>query len=240
MDSSSVVRILSFNIHKGVHYLYRRGVKLELIRSIEESKAEWVFLQEVRGSHDFEETHLEFLADSIWQYHAYGRNAITGKNEHHGNAILSADPILEFTNFDLSLSRFERRGCLLARVERSGKTIYLANTHLNLRSTDRYKQVLKMIDFLDSEVPRNLPLVLAGDFNDWLEELNPILHQGLSVREAFEFLTGRSAKTYPSFFPYFRLDRIFLRGLHPTRAQVLDESRLLASDHRAIWVECRL
>jgi hypothetical protein len=39
----------------------------------------------------------EFLADQMWQDHAYGRNAIYDAGEH-GNAILSRFPILRWEN----------------------------------------------------------------------------------------------------------------------------------------------
>jgi signal transduction histidine kinase len=73
--------------------------------------ADVVFLQEIHGEHKGHQANLqdwpneaqfEYLADSIWHHHAYGKNAVYPEG-HHGNAILSKYPIKRWDNLDLTL-----------------------------------------------------------------------------------------------------------------------------------------
>ena len=78
-----------------------RRFTLEKIRnSLRESNANVVFLQEVVGENTRQRkrisawpdsNQMEFLADSVWEHYAYGKNAIY-QHGHHGNAILSEIP----------------------------------------------------------------------------------------------------------------------------------------------------
>jgi len=56
-------------------------------------------------------------------------------------------------------------------------------------------------------------VVLAGDFNDWRNKGDRSLTNALDLVEVFESVRGRSARTFPSMLPMFRLDRIYARGL---------------------------
>src|SRR5687767_3184071 len=114
-------RVLSYNIHKGFS-MDRRLVLSAIKEAIQSTKAEIVFLQEVIGEHSKhakrvsdwpEDSHFEFLADSIWEHFAYGKNAVYTEG-HHGNAILSRRPITFWENIDISNNRLERRGLLHA------------------------------------------------------------------------------------------------------------------------------
>ena len=88
-----------------------RRFTLERIRScLRESKANVVFLQEVVGENEKhrkkisalpDSNQMEFLADSVWEHFAYGKNAIY-KHGHHGNAILSEIPFLQWENINIS------------------------------------------------------------------------------------------------------------------------------------------
>jgi hypothetical protein len=48
---------------------------------------------------------LEFLADEVWSYRAYGKNAVYDHG-HHGNAILSKMPFTYHSNHDISCCHF--------------------------------------------------------------------------------------------------------------------------------------
>ena len=69
-------------------------------------------------------------------------------------------------------------------------------------------------------VPAHAPLIIAGDFNDWRELANHTLIERLGLTEVFELTSGRSARTYPSWLPLFRLDRIYVRGFYIENTQV--------------------
>lgn len=122
MDHS--LTVLSLNVHKGFSLFNRRLVLHELRDAIRAVGADLVFLQEVVGEHSGHASRherwpavpqYEFLADSIWSSHAYGRNAVYQQG-HHGNALLSRYPIDAYDNYDVSISRHERRGMLHCRI----------------------------------------------------------------------------------------------------------------------------
>jgi len=73
----------------------------------------------------------------------------------------------------------------------------------------RVRQVQRLADFIASEVPRDAPLVVAGDFNDWGERLDaPMAQIGLA-----RAVGARPRPTFPSRVPVFSLDRIYTRSL---------------------------
>src|SRR5690606_3062528 len=118
------LRVATYNIHKGFSQFNRRMVLHELRERLRETKADIVFLQEVQGQHALHanrftnwpaEPQYEFLADSMWAEHAYGRNAVYDHG-HHGNAILSRYPIISVENQDISTNRFESRGLLHCEI----------------------------------------------------------------------------------------------------------------------------
>ena len=82
---------------------------------------------------------------------------------------------------------------------------------------------------------RSAPLIIAGDFNDWREMANYTLIEQLGLTEVFELTSGRAARSYPSWLPILRLDRIYVRGFYVENTQIhrgLPWSRI--SDHAVL------
>ena len=73
-----------------------------------------------------------------------------------------------------------------------------------------------------SEVPDNAPLIVAGDFNDWhwRHKATHELAHPLNMQEVFELMRGLPARSFPAMLPFFRLDRIYVRGFRVSRAHV--------------------
>jgi len=231
------IRVLTHNIHKGLSYYSNRRILEELREEIRASGADLVFLQEVRGAyrpHGGPPQH-EFLADSVWPDHAYGRNAVYTSG-HHGNAILSKYTLARFHNQDLTLHRLERRGMLHAEVALpGGHPLHAFCLHLNLRKADRDQQLDLVIAHLRQALRKGESAILAGDFNDWQGALSQRLEESLGLRDAAVASEGRHAQTFPSFFPLLRLDRIYFRGLSLVDFEVLSGPRWRRlSDHLAM------
>ena len=115
----SILRIASYNIHKGVSAFGRQARIHHLKQAIAGLDADILFLQEVQGRHDLHaQRHAgwpdagqhEFLAGDS-HHHAYGKNAVY-QHGHHGNALLSRYPIFSAENHDVSDHRLEQRGIL--------------------------------------------------------------------------------------------------------------------------------
>jgi endonuclease/exonuclease/phosphatase family metal-dependent hydrolase len=249
-DRGSVLRVATYNIHKGVRGVGPRK-RLEihnLGQAVEAFDADLVFLQEVRLSHSREarrfartsfgwpaEGQAEFLAPEGYDV-AYRTNAVTRWGEH-GNALLARWPIGDVGHHDVSDHRFEQRGLLHVPVSWHGVTVHAVVVHFGLVHRSRVRQVQRLAEFIEREVPAGEMLVVAGDFNDWGERLDDMMGaQGLQRAQAPGRRGGKA--TFPSLAPVFALDRFYLRGL-ACRATMVPRGAAWArmSDHLPLVAE---
>lgn len=214
----SALTVLSYNIHKGFSLGRKRYVLTQIKDALKKVPADLVFLQEVSGGN----SQFEFLADQLWPHHAYGKNAVSTR-DHHGNAILSRYPIVSYENVNISTNPFERRGLLHAEVDVPGlkAPLHCINVHFDLLHRGRATQVQRLSDRINSLLPAEAPVIIAGDFNDWPGKLTTILERTIAAKELFKSLKGKHAITFPSNLPVLTLDRIYMRGFKPKHAQVL-------------------
>ncbi len=238
--------VATYNIHKGFSQLNRRMVIHELRDRLAGLDADILFLQEVVGVHERHaarhydwpaKPQHEFIADTVWHEVAYGRTAIY-RHGHHGNAVLSRFAIVGQENLDISAHPFESRGMLHCEIKLSsrGPSLHCINVHLGLFERGRRWQIRALCERIRATVPRDAPLLIAGDFNDWRRKANRALVEELGVSEVFEAVRGRPARTFPSVLPVFRLDRIYARGLAVLDARVHYAFRAgrRMSDHAAL------
>jgi endonuclease/exonuclease/phosphatase family metal-dependent hydrolase len=228
--ASQVLRVATYNIHKGFSALGQRLMLRDLRTQLHTLAADVLFLQEVHGRHDrhasrYEhwpaEPQYEYLADSVWSDFAYGRNAVY-QSGHHGNAVLSRFPIMRSDNVDVSAYFFESRGLLHCEIDVPGWTqsLHCVNVHLGLLARGRRWQLKELCNHIQTLVPPEAPLVIAGDFNDWRKEASEDLVGALGMVEVFEVTRGRPARSFPTRMPLFRLDRIYVRGFEVRHAHV--------------------
>ena len=138
-----------------------------------------------------------------------------------GNAVLTSGEIVRCKNLELPRG-IERRSALIVDIELGGVPISFATTHLSLGRSRRAEQ----IETLRRELPRDRPLVLAGDFNCLPEELQPL----------GEFLSAipNSPATFPAIRPSKALDHIMfsehweLGEVHAIRSKASDHLALVA------------
>jgi endonuclease/exonuclease/phosphatase family metal-dependent hydrolase len=199
--------VATYNIHKGVvrdFFGLRRVPRIHELRArLHDLQADLVFLQEVQGRHErhaqrFEHWPVEpqdqFLARSPTLRHtfetAYGQNA-TYLHGHHGNALLSRFPILGLENRDVSDHALEKRGVLHCVVNLKGRQVHCFVVHFGLLARSRERQAQALVDWIQREVPPDAPLIIAGDFNDWRNQLSDRLCEPLGVREVFDVLRPR-------------------------------------------------
>lgn len=242
------IKILTYNIHKGFDILNRRFVLARIKQSIRLLDPDVVCLQEVQGEHENlknkvtdwpTEAQFEYLADTMWPHHAYGKNAVYPLG-HHGNALLSKYPIKYWHNLDLTLDKTEMRGMLHAEIylPEENRTFHMLNTHINLFHGARVKQAKLIEAYVKEKIDPSAPAVLVGDFNDWLLRLDPVIQKGLGATELFQTLYGKHARTFPCFFPRLPLDRVYLRNASPVQGMVLHEGGWAdLSDHLPIYAE---
>lgn len=239
------LQVVTYNIHKGFSHFQRHMSVHDLRERLRGLSADVVFLQEVLGDHARHATQhtnwpsapqYEFLADALWKDFAYGKNAAYDAG-HHGNAILSKFPIVKWDNEDVSMSRMERRGLLHCEIEvpRWDRRLHCVNVHLGLFGRWRKKQLDMLRHRIERLVPREDPLVIAGDFNDWGRSASRQLAHSLNVSEVFENAYGRPARSFPSMLPMLHLDRIYMRGFKVRLAHAHRDRRWSRiSDHVAL------
>ncbi|MDO4694804.1 MAG: endonuclease/exonuclease/phosphatase family protein [Eikenella sp.] len=217
------VTVTTYNIHKGMSPLNRKLLLPQMADALQSIAPDVLFLQEVQGEHrkrlltvpDFPaEPHDELLGRLLSYHRSYGRNAVF-KDRHHGNAILSRLPLTTKYNLDVSVNRLEQRGILHCEIQPPGWRYPLVClcAHLNLREPDRRKQYRALYDYIHRHIPHHIPLVLAGDFNDWRHQSCRNLGQVLGLDEAFLRFSGSRPKTFPARLPVLSLDRIYTRHL---------------------------
>lgn len=245
--------IATYNIHKGVSTIRSLPRVHALRQAISALNADLVFLQEVQGRHDRnaaqfghmdkghkhwpEEAQYEFLAGES-HHSAYGMNAVYDHG-HHGNALLSAFPIASATNQNVSDHLFEQRGILHCVLQADALEVHCCVVHLGLFAGGRQRQTAALIEMVSNCIPRDAPLIIAGDFNDWRNQLGTVLRNQLGVTEVFDELRSSSrlgnllaqfgarrstpvpARTFPAALPCLRLDRIYVRGFKVKTARVL-------------------
>jgi endonuclease/exonuclease/phosphatase family metal-dependent hydrolase len=195
-------------------------------------------------SHWPERAQHEYFAGES-HHSAYGMNAVYDHG-HHGNALLSSFRIENSRNHDVSDHAYEQRGILHCVIETPSCPVHCYVVHLGLFESGRGRQAQALIDAVLESAPNNEPVIIAGDFNDWRNTLSERLRSALGVVEVFDELGTKSrfrdmmrnmvgrhavvtpARTFPAALPWFRLDRIYVRGFKVDTAQVL---------HGALWAK---
>ena len=233
----STFSIASLNMHKGLSPLNRRVIVHDLKAELDVLKPDIVFLQEVQGRHARHAQRFanwpageqgDFLAGPHWPEVHYARNAVYAHG-HHGNAILSRFAVESCTNDDMSMHRFEARGLLHAIVHIGGQRVHCFCIHLGLTERVRARQMAFIMQTLRERVGREEPVVLAGDFNDWRNRVEPQLAE-VGVLDSFTRAGHKPPRTFPGRLPLLRLDRIYTRALAVREARVLHHLHRL-SDH---------
>jgi len=220
-----LVSALSYNIHECVGTDKRRDPS-RIAQIIRESGAQIIGLQEVHSdSSGAEELHqMNYLA-SVTGLQAVPGPSVERRNGHYGNVLLTSCKILTVQKLDLSYRGREPRGAIDADLEISGEAVRVIVTHLGLLPAERRFQVRKLLIALAEQ--RTRVVILLSDFNEWLPT-------GRSLRWIHTHL-GKTAlvRTFPSGFPVFALDRIWvspasvLVGLSCVRTPLTR----IASDH---------
>src|SRR5436305_9924915 len=241
------LKVVTLNIHKGLSHFNRRMVIHDLREGLQSLDPDVVFLQEVQGLNQRfamrfagapAEPQHAFLAGDRWQ-HVYGCNAVYDHG-HHGNAILSRYGFLSFEDEAVSAHRYERRGLLHSVVAVPGWTrnLHCVCVHLSLHERGRNRQLEAISGRLEELASRELPMIVAGDFNDWRHRATAILERRLGMTEASVAHHGRAARTFPSMLPFLQLDRIYVRGFSVAASNVhRGKPWSMLSDHLAVSAE---
>jgi endonuclease/exonuclease/phosphatase family metal-dependent hydrolase len=233
------MRLLSYNIHKGIGGRDRRYRLERIIQVVEDQNPDLICLQEVdfhvgRSRHDDQPRKLtEALRATA---HLYQLN-VRLKTGGYGNLVLSRWPFRCHHQVSLRLQRRKPRGAQMAIVETPEGPIHLVHWHLGLAERERHWQVRHLLEHTLFRESAHLPTLIVGDFNDWLNTLakGPFSHHGFMQVTAPRW----RFRSFPAYWPVAALDKVFVRGPVLIRHARVVRSRLAreASDHLPLVVD---
>lgn len=233
------MRLLTYNIHKGIGGRDRSYQLDRVLDVIEDQNPDLIFLQEVdRGVrrsrfHDQPKMMHEFFnaADSMYQLN------VKLKTGGYGNLLLSRWPIVKRHQISLRYGWKKQRGGQLAVVDSPEGALHVVNWHLGLAEIERSWQARHLLSHRLFQESADLPTLIAGDTNDWRNALEPTVFGS----EGFVEVTRPPSRhrTFPAYLPVGSLDKVFMRGplevahKHVIRTQLSKE----ASDHLPLVVD---
>ena len=157
-------------------------------------------------------------------FHAVEGPTEDGPERRYGNAVLSRYPIVDTRTIDLSFGSREPRGALDADIDCHGHPLRVIATHLGLRPAERRHQIRRLLQAFDTD---RMPVILTGDLNEWFVWGRPLRWL------VSHFEPAPAPRTFPSRFPVFALDRLWISPRHrlvQVRVHATPLARL-ASDH---------
>lgn len=226
------MRIATYNIHRAIGSDGKENPE-RILSVLNELHADIIALQEVGYASGEPENLLEYLGKST---QARVIEGITFEDErgHYGNAILSRLPVNLIKLHDISVPGREPRGAIELRLDVEDKAVQIIATHLGLRPSERREQVERLVPLLAASSAEIK--ILLGDLNEWFLWGRPLrwLHR--------VFGNTHAPNTFPSRWPLFALDRIWVQPLSAIESMQVYKSinAETASDHLPLVAQLQL
>lgn len=223
------VRFMTWNIHGTLG----RNARFDLpgvVTLIRRWKPDIIALQEVDSRRQNGGDPFILLQDALGQ-HGIAARSITTADGHYGQMLISCCPVTSGEIHDISAPEREPRRAIRAEIETPAGMVRVVATHLGLSIGERRRQAQLLLEL--AGLP-DMTTIVLGDFNDWF-------WPG-SVRSALAGeLRGRSRfRTFPSFFPLLRLDRVYCRPRDALRHLFTDWEARKLSDHLPVIADVAL
>jgi endonuclease/exonuclease/phosphatase family metal-dependent hydrolase len=231
------VRIITYNVHKGVGP-GKRSILAEAVRAAAEREPDILLCQEVYHGVEDDVHQCHFITEVTGFPHVFGPNAFYQRG-CHGNATFADLPIAEHRNIDVTESLFEKRGILHTLLESEAGPVDVLNVHFSLTGRQRRRQWSRLLDELPDDP--GLPVLACGDFNDWSGALDRRAAATGVLTNALWHLPRHRRSTFPARRPLFAMDRIYFRGFRLLSVRVLEGTPWnLLSDHLPVEAELEL
>ncbi|HEX3655267.1 MAG TPA: endonuclease/exonuclease/phosphatase family protein [Pirellulales bacterium] len=236
------MRVLTYNIHKGVGGRDRRYRLERVMDVIEQENPDLICLQEVdrhvaRSQFDDQPRLLSRRFHAV--AHLYQLN-VRRRAGGYGNLLLSRWPIQAHHQVSLRLHRKKPRGAQLAEIETPEGLLLLVNWHLGLGERERHWQVRHLLGHHLLARAAHLPALIVGDFNDWRNTLAA----GPFAEHGFAHVTAPPSRfrSFPAYMAIGSLDKAFQRGaLDVSHARIVRTSlSRTASDHLPLVIDFHL
>lgn len=242
----SVARVLTYNVHRclGVDGKLSPARIAEVVESC---RPDIIALQEldVRRARSGGVDQAHEIARALDVRHLHFNAALRVMEEEYGDAILTTRPSRLVRAGPLpGLPRrpwLEPRGALWVAVDMDGVEVQIVNTHFGLWRLERQAQMAELLgpDWLGHPSCRD-PVILLGDFNA-VPRSGAYRQAGARLRDAQAVGPKPMRATFPSRFPFLRIDHVFIGG----GVEVMDVEVVrtplarIASDHLPLVAELR-
>lgn len=236
------MRLLSYNIHKGIGGRDRRYRLERIIEVIESENPDLMCLQEV--TRDARRSKFDNQPQLLAEYFR-SAGVLYQMNVHYmrggyGNLILSRWPFQSHHQISLRLNRKKPRAAQIVVVETPEGLLQLVNVHLGLGERERHWQVLHLLTHRLFREAHGLPAIISGDTNDWRDTLR----KGALAEHGFSHVTHPISRfrTFPATMAMGALDKVFCRDGVTIRHARIAHSKIArgASDHLPLIVDFHL
>lgn len=236
------MRILSYNIHKGIGGRDRRYRLERILEVIELENPDILCLQEVSRYNRRSRFHDQ---PSLMAHYFNAESKLFQLNVHlktggYGNLILSRWPIETQHQISLRRNRKKPRGAQIVTIQTPEGMLHLINFHLGLAERERHWQIERLVNHHLFQESQHLPTLIAGDCNDWRNSLG----NGALESHNFTQITAPASRfrTFPAYLAVGSLDKAFYRGNMTIRHARVVRTQLarLASDHLPLVVDFHL
>jgi endonuclease/exonuclease/phosphatase family metal-dependent hydrolase len=236
------MRLLSYNIHKGIGGRDRRYDLQRIVGVIEHENPDLICLQEVdhlvRRSRFHDQSRLlakHFNAvGHLWQ------TTVRLRHGSYGNVIISRWPIHDCHQISLRFEGKKSRGAQMVVVDSPEGRFQLVHWHLGLAERERHWQVRHLLTHHLFRQTIDLPVLVAGDSNDWRNTLA----DGPFADHEFQHVTAPASRfrSFPAYFPVGSLDKAFYKGdIFVRQARVVRTALAkVASDHLPLVIDFHL
>lgn len=220
--NGGTVRVMTWNIHGGLG-TDRRFDLSRVVETITRHRPDVVALQEVDSRRTLAPAMSAFavLRQAIGEHGVEAKSIIAPDGEY-GQMVLSRWPFGAMQIHDITHAKREPRRAIEVEVAAPTGTFRLVAAHFGLSLRERRAQARRLV-----EIARRHPTttVMLGDFNEWFwpASLRGALGRELPARTQFA--------TFPSWYPLFRLDRIFCWPPGAMRGSFVDHTARSTSDH---------
>jgi len=235
------VRLLSYNIHKGIGGRDRRYRIQRIIDVIERENPDLVCLQEVTrlAPRCRRDDQPSMLADYFNARMAFQQN-VHYREGGYGNLVLSRWPFVEKHQISLRHKQKKPRGAQLVVADTPEGSLRLVNWHLGLAEDERRWQASRLLLHHLFRRSEGVPTLVVGDANDWR---NSLAGDVFRPRDFVQVTSPPSRfRSFPAYFPVGSLDKVFCRGAIRVRNATVIRHVLTkqASDHLPLVVDFHL
>lgn len=236
------MRLLSYNIHKGIGGLDRRYRLERIVAVIEEQNPDIVCLQEVDQNVRRSKYHhqAQMLAEHFKAVAHMHQLNVRVRDGGYGNLLFSRWRFRTHHHLSLRVGRKKPRGAQLAVVETPEGQLHLIHWHLGLAERERHWQALHVLEHPLFRESSHLPTLITGDCNDWR---NTLAGGPFSLHGFAQITTPASRfRSFPAYAAVGSLDKafsrggVFVRNVHIVRTTLAKR----ASDHLPLVVDFHL